>query len=465
MADDPVKMLRDALAYGDIRRSQLKPLDDASRGIFEPPFYPSDGQSTIEREYRQLVSRAELPILGMVIRAVADRLIVDGVSGSNEEPMMELWDWWQKSRLDSQQGQIISDSLLFGDGYLSITPNGDAPLFMPESPLLLAVQNDPLNPMGVKAAAKQVENRAWLYTDEAIYAFEKDNRPNQWEVVEVTPHPLGVCPIVRFPNRLDSTGRSESEILECLPIQRRINQTIMTRLLLEASAAWRQRWVSGIDVDHDENNEPIPPFRVGVDKLLVAPDPESKFGEFQASSTQDLMAAVEQDLRHIAVITQIPPTMLGTTSISNISSESLAALEGSLTRKIAIKQEQLGESFEYAMTLGGRMIGTEVPYDIEMSWKDLEISSLSQQSNAFTQLKGSGLPFEYLLESVLNLTPQTVERVMKMYEKEQATLVQQEAAKMGGAQAAQEIGSREPRPGQIAQTGEPFLRGNGGTQN
>jgi hypothetical protein len=157
---------------------------------------------------------------------------------------------------------------------------------------------------------------------------------------------------------------------------------------------------------------------MGVDKLLVAPDADTKFGEFQSSPTQDLMAAVEQDLRMAAVVSQTPPTMFAVTSISNISSESLAALEGGLTRKVSVKQSNFGESLEYAMRIGGRMVGATVPDDLEVSWKDLEISSLNQRSNAYVQLRGAGVPMEYLAESVLNLTPQTIERMMAMARKE-----------------------------------------------
>jgi len=454
MADILVKALRDTLQLGAQQSSKLRPLDDQMRGIFEAPFYPSDGHTTVEREYRQLVTRAELPMLSMIVRAVVDRLLVDGITVGGD-PEEQYWDWWQSSRLDARQSQIYADALTYGDGYLVVTPGENGPVFTPESPMVLAVQNSPYDPMATQVAAKQIgEDRAWLYTDEAIYAFERERSPQQWRVVAETPHAAGVCPVVRFPNRLDSAGRSMSEVLEVLPIQRRINQTIMTRLLLEASAAWRQRWVAGIDVDNDADGNAIPPFRMGVDKLLVAPDSDTTFGEFSESSTQDLMAAVEQDLRHIAVCTQTPPTLFAVTSISNISSESLAALEGGLTRKVGVKQSNFGESLEYAMRIGGAMVGVTVPDGLEMSWKDLEISSVSQRSNAYVQLRGSGLPVEYLAETVLNLTPQSIERLK--------------------AQLAQEIADgtspmlrteNAPVAGQIPQSGEPFTRGNQGRVN
>ena len=447
--DEKLRQLRDLIGLGETQRSKLRGLDDALHGRFDPPFLPSEGTSMIEREYRELISRAELPILHMIVRAVVDRLLVDGMRSESGAQDEELWRWWQSSNLDSRQQQLFSDSISYGNGYLTVTPGLDAPVYSPESPLVMAVEHDPLNPVGTLSAAKVIDDKwAWLYTDEAIYAFEKINKPQQWQVINEIPHPLGVCPVVRFPNRMDTAGRSYSEVMESIPIQRRINQTIMTRLLLEASAAWKQRYVAGIDVDHDENGNPISPFNMAVDKLLIAPDSDTTFGEYSASTTQDLMQAVEQDLRHIAVVTQTPPTLFAVTSISNISTESLAALEGGLTRKVNAKKEAFDEGFEYAMQLGGQMIGYPIPDDLEMMWKNLEISSLSQRSNAYVQLRGAGLPMEFLLESIMDLTPQGIERVMAMAEEE-----------------AKRIPLPTPTASQAKLGNEAFSRGNGGSVN
>lgn len=422
MSDDIIKLLRDTLAFGDTKRRALRELDEVSHGVFGGAYLPSQNNTAIANEYNSLIKQSELPICSLVIRAVTDRLQVEGVRGKNRPADTALWNWWQQSKLDSRQGQLYQDAMTFGDAYMSVTMGEDGtPLMMPESPMLLGVEHDPLDPLKVKIAAKQIGDEAWLYTDEAIYWFKKEKPPSisRWILAGITEHPLGVCPIVRFPNKLDSSGRSESEITQVLPIQRRINQTVFTRLLLEATAAWKQRWVSGIDVDSDESGNAVAPFRTGVDNLWISEDPDTKFGEFQASTTADLLAAIEQDLRHISVVTQTPPTLFAVTSVSNISAESLAVLEGGLTRKVQSKQQQLGESFEYAMRLAGQLIGTTVPEDLEMIWGDYEISSLSQQSNAIVQLRGSGLPMEWLLERVMRLTPQAIERVMEMYEREQ----------------------------------------------
>lgn len=413
---DLTKRLRDLLDESSTERAVKEGLDDAVRGNFDSPYLPPSGTSAVDREYRELMDRADLPVCGLVVKAVTDRLAVEAVRSDSDALDDELWGWWQHSKLDSRQSQLYSDALSFGDGYLSVTlaENG-TPRLMPESPLALYAKHDPLDPLKVSVAVKRVGDRAWLYTDEAIYRFQR-GKPNVlgWDLKETTPHPLGECPIVRFANNLDSMGRSESEIKVALPFQRRINQSVFTRLLLEAHTAWRQRWIAGIDVEKDAGGEPIPPFRMGVDQLLAAPDPDTKFGEFQASSTADLLKAVEEDLRHLAVATQTPPTLFAVSSVSNISQESLAALDSGLTRKVESKQTAFGEAYEYAMVLGGRLLGRDLSsaHMLQMVWTNKELRSLSQRSDAYVKLQAAGLPHAWLMEHLLDMSPPTIDRVL-----------------------------------------------------
>ena len=412
--DDGVARLKALLEEKEATRPVLIGLDDAARGHFEAPYLPPSGFSAVAREYRALMERAELPICGLIIRAVVDRLSVEGVRGKDGQQDKELWSWWQRSRLDSRQGQLYSDAGIFGEGYLSVTLDDEGlPLLLPESPLSLYARHDPFDPLRVLEAVKLVGSEAWLYGLDDVKRFVKRRNTSQgWVQADIWEHGLGECLIVRFPNDLDSLGRSMSDIGVVLPFQKRINQSVFTRLLLEAHTAWRQRWVAGIDVEKDENGEAVPPFRMGVDKLLVAPDETTKFGEFEASSTADLLRAVEEDLRQVAIVTQTPPTLFAIASVSNISQESLAALEGGLTRKVESKQAALGESFEYAMQLAGRLVGVHVDEHLEMIWTNMELRSLSQRTDAFVKLQQAGLPVAYLMESLLDMSPTAIDRVL-----------------------------------------------------
>jgi hypothetical protein len=428
--------LRNVMEATEQSHQHLVEWDRFHRGQFDDPYLPSKDQGALSREYRDLMKRSSLNICGNTVAAVTDRLRVDGYQTTGGAVDATVWGWWQENALDARQSQVYRDALALGDGYaMAMLPavDGDVPIIRPESPLLLRVIVDDANPDVIRQAAKIVGNRAWLYYPDRVVSFIKDSPPNrspQWTVVSSVPHPAGVVPIVRFANRLDSTGLSESELQQIAPIQRRINQTIFDRLMVQKWGTWKQRWAAGIDVETDSKGRAVPPFRVGVDQLVVSPNPDAKFGEWSESGITELLSAVEDDIRHAAAITQTPPHLLSPTTIANISAEALVALEAGLASKVAARQAEWGEAWERVLLLAGRMVGVEVPSDAEIIWANLEARSQAQVVDGVVKLKSIGLPMRSLLER-LGLTPQQVDATMSAMEAEQRSAAAVNAAAFG----------------------------------
>ena len=413
--------------------TQLKRWDDYHRGDFERAALPSVNQGAISREYNDLLSRADLPICSLVVSAVVDRMQVDGFRGPDGAADAVLWDWFQRSSMDARQTMVYRDAMVYGDGFMSVTPNGDVPRFAIESPMQIAYTLDPEDPTKVLMAAKKAGNRGWLYTPTHIYRFEKKKDViGGWAQTGSLEHNAGETPIIRFANRVDSRGRSLSEIALVAPIQRRIIQTIADRLLVQRAAAWKQRWISGISIETDEDGNAIPPFRVGIDQLAVAENPDARFGEWDASSFREHIEAVDMDVRQAAAVTQTPPHLLAPHTISNISAEALVALEAGLAAKVSERQLAWGESLEHAMRLGGRMVGYEVPDNIETIWHDLERRSDAQRVDGALKLRSMGLPLPFLLERI-GLTPLAIERVMQQVTAETVRTATASAAAFGMA--------------------------------
>ncbi len=421
--------LIDANKWDDLER-----WDKYHRGEFERAALPSTNHSAIAREYNDLLSRADLPICSLVVSAVVDRMQVDGFRTKATDSIDEVvWDWFQQSNMDARQSMLYRDSMVYGDGYVSVTPNGDIPRLSIESPMNLAVSLDPLDPSRIEYAAKQVGSRGWLYTPDEIIAFQKlPVAQHGWQVVSAITHNAGATPIVRFSNRVDSRGRSMSEIALVAPIQRRIIQTIADRLLVQRAAAWKQRWMSGVSIERDADGNAIPPFRIGVDQLAVSESPETRFGEWDASSFKEHIDAVDMDVRQAAAVTQTPPHLLAPHTISNISAEALVALEAGLAAKVSERQLAWGESWEFALRLGGNMVGHDVPVDSETIWHDLERRSDAQRVDGALKLRSMGLPMEFLLER-LGLTPLTIKRVMEQSQEEAVRSASVSAAAFGMA--------------------------------
>lgn len=429
------KDLDDLLGSNRARWAELAIIDAGLRNNWEPPYIPSEDRSNLAMEYNELIRRSELNILPLVVDAMVDRLKVVGFRNkpSSSKSDKTVWGWWQKSHLDQRQVLVHRDAAALRDGFVLVIPGGtdNVPTFQPESPLTMAVEQDPYNPMRIIRAAKQAGDRAWEYTEDAIITYELNGGPGgRWKEVDFLEHAAGECPVVRFPNQLDSLGRSMSEVEPVLPVQRRIHQSIMDRLLLQRSQAWRQRWVSGIVVDRDEDGKPLNPFKVGADRLLVGDNPDVKFGEFQQADLTGLLRAVDDDIRAVALITRTPPHYLPGSSISNISAEALTALEAALEARVAERKMLWGESWETAMRIGGAMVGRVIDDSAEVIWADLELRSDAQRVDAATKLSSIGVPLEFLLER-LSLSPQEIERILAAAAKQAAAEAKAQAAAFG----------------------------------
>ena len=430
MTDKIGKQFSDQIAQN--RWYQLEEWDRYMRGDFGSASLPSTNHTAVAREYNDLLNRADLPICSLVVNAVTERLQVTGFRDPESDAADEmLWEWFQSSKMDGRQQLLYNDALTFGESYMSVTPGGDMPVFRAESPLNMVVQLDPVDPMRVMTAAKQVKDYGWLYDDVFIYSLFYDRtQPTGWKVIDRIEHNAGQCPIVRFANRVDSRGRTMSEISLVASIQRRIQQTVFDRLLVQRAAAWRQRWVSGIAVDVDEDGNAVPPFNIGVDQLVISEDPDTKFGDWAASSFGDHMNAVDMDIRQAAAVTQTPPHLLAPHTSSNISAEALVALEAGLSAKVADRQLTFGETWEEALQMGGRIVGVDVRDEIETVWADLERRSDAQKVDSALKLRSMGLPMPFLLERI-GLTPQATARVMDALESEQAQQAAVSAASFG----------------------------------
>ena len=434
--DNPSKVIDDLIRSNSDRWDELKKFDDGLRNKLEPPYLPTDEASELAIEYNQLIDRSDLNVLPLVINALVDRLQVSGfrIDAESTESDDTVSDWWQKSKMDQRHKLVMRDAAGLQDGFLLTYPNGDVPAFSVLSPLQLAYELDSNDPTLLEIAAKvdEARGRAWLYTEDAILEFktQPDGLGNRWSFVKATEHAAGVCPVTRFPNDLDSIGRSTSELANILPIQGRMRQTVFDRLLLQRAQAWKQRWASGVKIEKDADGKPKKPFKTGADTILVNDSPDARFGEFQQADLGGLISALEDDIRAVALVSRTPPHYLPGSAISNISAEALTALEGALESRVQERRLTWGESFEHAIRVGGKMVGYEIPDSAEVIWANIELRSEAQRVDAATKLHSIGVPLKYLLER-LGLTRPEIQRVMQDAEEQAQMQAKAQAAAFG----------------------------------
>ena len=226
-------------------------------------------------------------------------------------------------------------------------------------------------------------------------------------------HDLGVCPVVRYVNRVDLDGKVIGEVEPLIPLQDQINLTTFGLLMAQQYAAFRQRWVTGMAIPEDPDGNPVEPFNAAVNRLWVGEDPDTKFGEFGQTDLGGYLQSRDASLRHVATIGQLAPHhLMG--PMSNISGDALQAAEIQQTRKTTERKELAGEGHEQSFRLHALAAGDVTGFEdtaAQVIWRDVNNVNLAAIADAWgkiaTQLQ---VPVEMLWEKIPGWTQTDVER-------------------------------------------------------
>ena len=407
----------------EAERSRLNKLDKWLRWDHDAPHAPR--QAT--REYRNLADRSQTPWGSLIVTSVAQAMYVDGYRASKSPDNSQAWNYWQANGMDSKQIGIHRAALGYGLSYVTVTPGVDdfgekMPVIKGVSPRrMITFYNEPEHddwpvyalrgdPVKLESGSKGWAFR--VYDDNFVYYLRSDSMGNGLEFMEWREHGLGRCPVVRYANQMDLEGRTPGEVEPFIPILARIDQTTFDRLVVQRFASWVVRTIAGMAKPTTEEEAAAKRLKLAVDEILVATDPQTKFGSLPATSPDGFIAAYESDIRVLAAVSQTPAhEMLG--QMANLSAEALAAARASLTAKVEERRYTFGESHEQTLRLAAWVMGDrEGAQDrsAQVRWRDTEIRSLSQAADALGKMAQMlGVPVQALWERVPGVTQQDVD--------------------------------------------------------
>lgn len=393
----------------DVDEVRLDRIQAYMAGTHESVYVPR----AAAREFRWIVQRARVNVLPLVVDTIAQSLFVEGYRPARESENAAPWDIWQANRMDARQSGVHRSALTFGAAYVIGVPGSPSPLLLPRSPQrLTAMYRDAVDDEWPVYALEDVgDERYRLY--EAGVVHELVEEKGSWSYVRTLEHGFEFCPVVRFLNRYDLDGRVVGEVEPLIPLQDQINFTTFGLLMAQQYAAFRQRWVTGMAIPEDEHGRPIEPMNVAVNRLLVAEDADTKFGEFGQTDLGGYIESRESTLRHLATVSQVPPhALLG--QMANLSAEALAAAEAQQTRKISERKSLFGESWEQVLRMAAALDGdAEAAADTsaQVVWRDTEARSMAATVDALGKLTQMlGVPPAELWDRVPGVTMQDVER-------------------------------------------------------
>jgi hypothetical protein len=396
------------------------------------------GPTSAHHTYRRLLRVCRSNWAELVVDAVNERLRVVGFRWTGDEATdLDVWsDIWQRNNLDASSDSLHVEALVWGYAYAIVWPdmNGNASITV-ESPTEVICYAPAAARNQVTMALKRWQDdwgvwHATYYTPTAIYKYDQaqssgaaSSAPPRggWIPRETAlepwplPNPFGQVPVIEFPNnpRLNTGGRSELEggVVEMID---RINETVFNRLLAAQFSAFRQKWITGMEIPRDPNTgNPMEPFRSAVDRLWMSENPDAKFGEFSEASLTNYVTAAEADIQHLSSITRTPAYYLFPHG-QMPSGEALKAAESGLVAKVKRRQRFLGEAWEQAMRFALLIEGDDAhatDFSCETLWAPAETKSDAGTGDLLVKLGQIGVPDQMLWELSGYFSPQQISRM------------------------------------------------------
>ena len=396
------------------------------------------------REYLAILERSRQPMLSLVPDQLTQQMFVVGYRPARAADNAPGWARWQANRMDARQSGLHHAIASYGYAYLAILPGQPVPVWRPVSPRRgRAMFSDLINDEWptyfleewTEGSASGMRRRWRLYDAEAVYEMTSAGLATTplfgtgftpTEVLSRSPHPAGVCPVVRYTGPVDLDGECLGEIEPLIPLQDQVDASTFYVEMAEQYAVHRQRFVSGMAIPEDDEGNPVAPFQMAIDRLLVSEDPDTKFGEFEQTDVTGWLEARKAAQRVMAIKAQVPPGYMLGDIPANLSAEAVAATEAPAMRRGNDYRTAAGEGHEQAFRLDALMAGDESGWldtSSQVVWDDTASRSLAQVADALGKLASQlGIPARGLWEKIPGVTDQDLANwdTMRAVEQERA---------------------------------------------
>lgn len=403
----------------EAERDRLRVLDLWLKGEQANPNVPRGAT----KELQNLLALSKTPWLGLVVTTIAQTLYVDGYR--SPEPNGNLpgpWATWCANGFDVRQLAVHRAAIGYGYSFVTVLP-GMAPTGEKRSVMrgvspkrMYAVYDDPgaddWPELAMKVEPQRGGNIRVKVLDDKFEHELLRTSTDKWSYVDVREHGAGVCPVVRYTNQLDLEGNTPGEVEPFIPVASRIDKTEFDRLMTQHFNSWKVRTVSGMAQPETVEDENRAKFKLRHNDLLVAEDPDTKFGTLEETALGGFISAADADRESLAAVSQLPSHLL-TGKLVNLSAEALAAARSSMTQKAYERKISFGSSHSQALRLAAKLDGDlDAARDVfaRVTWQDVEVRSLAQAVDALGKAATMlGIPKQFLWARIPGVTATDVQ--------------------------------------------------------
>lgn len=449
------------------RQARYDRLERYALGLHPLP----DGDRRYVKALRDLQRKSQTNYISLVLKAVTQRMRFKAFKfeGRVDEEAKRVW---RANDMELQSAQSISQAAIYGESYALVSPPDETsngiPVITIEDPRCCIVEHDPVRPLRRLAGLKLYRDDlighlvAVLYLPEETLVYlgpklgekTEDEDPRRladrimhhgsaaagFELAEVHPNEIGEVPLI--------CGRWQPEtgLAECedgaFEIQDRINHTMLARLIITKSQAYRQRMIAGAKIPKNGASKTKAPFDPGADMIWVVEDSQAKVFDLEQADIKQLLEAIRDDVGDLAAVTQTPITYL-TNKIANVNASTLNAVEHSHIAKVRRRMDAMGWYFEAIMKLCFRYMGNSKADDVEaeVQWHDPEVRTFAEMGDLAAKFASAEIPMELVMER-LGFTPEEV-----AYAKEEMERRRREDAQMQ-MELAEKMAMNRGMPGQ-----------------
>jgi hypothetical protein len=373
----------------DEKLSTYNALDAYYTGTQPLAFLTPEAKDALDSRFGRMASN----IPRLAVTALAERLRVTGFTGA------DVWPAWISNDLDQTSGIAHREALALGKSYVIVWAGKDGkPKVTVESARQMAVVTDP-GTRRIVAAVKRWETptstEAVVYEADTIKRYRANNpgaTTAGFDLIETIPNPLGVVPVVEFTNADRLLDDGTSEITDLMPLVDGLNKSLADLLVTSEYCARPRRWATGIEVDQDEDGNPVNPIPEG-NRAMLAEAPEAKFGQLPAADMSAYKDSVAVLLGQIMAVSALPSHYIGITTSNPASADALRAAEASLTARAEARQATFGRSWEQVARLIVAVSTGADPTTVEVRvvWADAATRSVAQEADAVVKLFAAGL--------------------------------------------------------------------------